>query len=239
MLNAGIYLGFGTLIIVGLLELKNKNNVKNIISYYGRQKYLEAWYHTIINSIVFGPMVYQIVSENFLDSQNHPKKDPIVTSTVHISFIIVIHSGGYWYAHSLMHTRFLWSIHRFHHTYSNYVTPVVAMAVSPMEYILAYMLPFIVASWAVRPSHLELLISAGIISLCNLIIHSPSLDYLSKYIPIWWISPEKHLTHHKRSDKSHLSAPTFDIDYLIERKNLFFTYNGVDTKNDTNAIRGT
>tara|TARA_Y100000768_G_C23980709_1_gene685618 strand:+ start:11 stop:718 length:708 start_codon:yes stop_codon:yes gene_type:complete len=235
MANVGYYLGFGTLFSVGLLELTNINNVQNIISYYGVKKYLEAWYHTSINSVLFGPIVYQIVSENFLDNRKHSK----VSITVNIGFIFLIHSWGYYYVHGLMHTKYLWSIHRFHHTYSNYVTPVVAMAVSPFEYILAYMLPFVVASWALRPSHLELLIGAGVISFCNLLIHSPSFDYLSEKIPNWWISPEKHLTHHKRSDKSHLSAPTIDIDYLMHQKNLFFTYNGVDTNNDTNRIRGT
>ena len=166
MANVGYYLGFGTLLSVGLLELTNINNVQNIISYYGVKKYLEAWYHTSINSVLFGPIVYQIVGENFVDNSKHSK----VSITVNIGFIFLIHSWGYYYVHSLMHTKYLWSIHRFHHTYSNYVTPVVAMAVSPMEYILAYMLPFIVASWALRPSHLELLIGAGIISFCNLLI---------------------------------------------------------------------
>ena len=109
----------------------------------------------------------------------------ILRSLVTIPSMLVFHSFGYWFAHSMMRKKCLWWIHKFHHLFAKEVTPVVAMAVTPAEYGFAYMLPFVFGSIMLRPSTYELVISAGIVSCCNLMIHSPSLLFLTPYYPKW------------------------------------------------------
>tara|TARA_B100001996_G_scaffold81654_1_gene60234 strand:+ start:3442 stop:4146 length:705 start_codon:yes stop_codon:yes gene_type:complete len=209
--NNGLYLGLGTISLVTCLELTNLSSVVKLIRYNGIYSYVKAWAHTIVNSALFGPIVYHGVRQNLLDVKEHT----IIVNIINIPTILLLHSYGYWVAHNMMHKKYLWCIHKYHHTYSCYVTPVVAMAVSPMEYSIAYMFPFIFASCIITPSNFELLTSATIISVCNLMIHCPSIEYFSKYYPDWWVSPGKHLKHHYSKSKCHIAAPTIDIDFLI------------------------
>ena len=209
--NSGIFLGVGTMFMVTCLELTNLRLVFQLINHNGIYSYTNAWLHSTVNAVIFGPFVYYIVNENLVDNNIHP----ITENLVNISSLLIVHSCGYWLAHNAMHKKYLWFIHKFHHTYSKYVTPVVAMAVSPLEYFLAYMLPFIAGSYLIYPSNFELITSASIISICNLMIHCPSIDNISKLYPKWWVTPEKHLKHHSSSKKCHIAAPTIDIDFIL------------------------
>lgn len=204
-------MGFGTLITIFLFELTNIYTIKKIIKHQGILHYIKAWNHTILNSTLLGPFVYKQITIHL-----HNKNNSIIYNFINIQKILFIHSIGYWFVHKLMHTKTLWCIHKYHHSYSIYVTPVVCMAVTPMEYTLAYMLPFIIGSYLINPSSLELFYSASIVSFCNIIIHCPSIKNLSKYYPNWWISPNKHLLHHSSKNK-HIAASTYDIDYILQK----------------------
>tara|TARA_Y100000389_G_scaffold205111_1_gene263336 strand:- start:956 stop:1624 length:669 start_codon:yes stop_codon:yes gene_type:complete len=207
----GYMLGFGTIGLIIFLEFTNTSIVVKIIEKHGISHYLKAWITTIINSVLIGPNVYRLVGYLWIDREPHA----FITNIVNVNKTLIVHSFGYWVAHNLMHIKCMWFIHKFHHTYSLYVTPVVANAVSPMEYGFAYMLPFILASYVINLSNIELLISAGIVSVCNLIIHCPSLKWMGEYYPKWWVSPQKHLIHHRTKKGLHIAASTIDVDYIV------------------------
>tara|TARA_B100001093_G_C26664307_1_gene943303 strand:- start:129 stop:779 length:651 start_codon:yes stop_codon:yes gene_type:complete len=203
----GLHLGFGTLTLTILLEITNLSTVKKIINHQGKSVYITACINTTVNSLIYGPLVYNYIKD---DSKIHK------FSLININNILIIHSIGYWCAHKLMHTKYLYFIHKFHHTFSIYVTPVIAMAVSIYEYFFAYMTPFVIGSYIIKPSNIELITAASIVSVCNLIIHNPNLEYLGTYYPDWLVSPEKHLKHHSLKNK-HIAASTYDIDFFFNK----------------------
>tara|TARA_Y100001973_G_scaffold106627_1_gene185934 strand:+ start:2690 stop:3328 length:639 start_codon:yes stop_codon:yes gene_type:complete len=211
MLGVGFKLGLSTIVATKILEIINMKTARKIIQTHGFWHYANAWIKSILNSVLFGPLVYNLVKHVYVDKESHS----LPVSFIKTPLLIILHSFGYWAAHSLMHEKTLWSAHKFHHTFSTHVTPVVAMAVSPWEYIIAYMAPFVLASWMVTPSEVELVIAAAVVSCCNLIIHTPSLEYTSKYYPKWLVSPSTHLRHHRFNDKEHIAAPTINLDYLF------------------------
>lgn len=114
-----------------------------------------------------------------------------------------------------MHTRRMYWAHRFHHRFNSVVVPVTANAVSLAEYAIAYMLPFIAGSAILRPDRPSMFVAVGIISLNNLLIHTPGLcDLSAKYVPWLGVSTADHLEHHKRLT-SYYAAPTISIDRLL------------------------
>jgi hypothetical protein len=48
------------------------------------------------------------------------------------------------------------------------VSPVIAFAVTPAEYLAGYMAPFVAAAALVHPSRFTLMAAASVISLCNI-----------------------------------------------------------------------
>jgi sterol desaturase/sphingolipid hydroxylase (fatty acid hydroxylase superfamily) len=132
-----------------------------------------------------------------------------------VGAILLGHSIGYYCAHRWMHTRRMYWAHRFHHKFNTYVVPVTANAVSLAEYALAYMLPFVVGSAILKPDRLSLFVAVGIISLNNLLIHTPWLaDLSAQLVPWWFVSTSDHLEHHKRLT-TNWAAPTISIDRLL------------------------
>ena len=55
---------------------------------------------------------------------------------------------------------------------------VIANAVSPAEYVAAYMTPFVLAAVLAHPSRATLMTAAAIVSICNIRRElTPSLDF--------------------------------------------------------------
>lgn len=223
--NLGTILGAITIGITSILELTNVKIVRNILNNQGFLHYANAWVHATFNSLVLGPLTYRIIELTCIDKGG---THSFFTSILNFTGIVAIHSFGYYVAHLLMHQKKLFFMHKFHHTFSSWVTPVIAMAVSPCEYLFAYMLPFVLASKLICPSRMELVSSAGAISLCNIVIHCQSLEFLSEYYSEWVVSPNNHLTHHRRN-ATHFSAPTFNLDYFVEKAKYLIC---VNVKND-------
>ena len=84
------------------------------------------------------------------------------------------------------------------------------------EYALAYMLPFVAGAALLRPDRMSMFVAVGIVSLNNLLIHTPKLaDASAKAVPWLFVSTADHLEHHKRLT-THYAAPTVSIDRLLE-----------------------
>jgi len=130
--------------------------------------------------------------------------------------ILAVHSVLFYSAHRLFHSSPSWyKHHRFHHRFNKYVSPVAANAVSSVEYIFAYILPFAVSMTVVRPDALSIRFGVGIVSLANVLIHTPKLEKFSNLLPAWVVTAEDHMEHHRKLTTKY-AAPTLNVDYLVQ-----------------------
>ena len=116
-----------------------------------------------------------------------------------------------------MHTNRFYFIHKFHHQYSDIVIPMSANSVSAYEYIIAYMMPFIIGIILFKPDRIALRISISLVSFANLLIHTPWLSESSdKFLSKYFVKTSDHLEHHQKS-KTKYAAPIFNLDYIYSK----------------------
>jgi len=211
MSNDGMVMTLATLALTLLLELLSFDGVRQICGKKGGTKlYAQGVLCNIINNGVLGPPLYELVASRWLSSPF-----TAVGRVAMVGAILVGHSVGYYSAHRWMHTRRMYWAHRFHHRFNTHVVPVTANAVSLAEYALAYMLPFIVGAKLLLPDRLSMFVAVGIVSLNNLLIHTPALaDASARLVPWLFVSTADHLEHHKRLT-SNYAAPTISVDRLL------------------------
>ena len=199
----GFYLGLFTFCIILLLDLFCVNIIKNHINL---RMYIKAFLYNVLNLLVISPVLYYYTVK-YLCSEK----------TFHFIYTLLILLGQsilYHFIHKLMHTPLFYPIHRFHHKFNRYVIPMSANAVSIYEFLFAYMIPIIVPIYLIEPDYISMNIAISIISLNNILIHSPQFRRVSKYLPKMFVSTDKHMLHHKKHNK-HFSAPTLDLDYIF------------------------
>jgi sterol desaturase/sphingolipid hydroxylase (fatty acid hydroxylase superfamily) len=210
--NDAIPMTFCTVMLTLLLELASLDAVRSICRRKGgAQLYAQGVLANFVNNCLFGPISYEMVNAWFLSAPF----DSWWTRLCMVGTILMGHAVGYYAAHRWMHTRKMYWAHRFHHRFNVFVVPVTANAVSPAEYAIAYMAPFVAGAALLRPDRCSLFIAVGIVSLNNLLIHTPGLcDLSAKYVPWLGVSTADHLEHHKRLT-SFYAAPTISIDKLL------------------------
>jgi sterol desaturase/sphingolipid hydroxylase (fatty acid hydroxylase superfamily) len=78
-----------------------------------------------------------------------------------------------------------------------------------------------------RPTQaVSLKIATGIISLTNLMVHTPKLETLSmKWVPEFLVSTNNHLDHHRKL-RAHYASPIINMDNIIR----YFTPKKNETK---------
>lgn len=209
--NDGMIMTLFTLALTAVLELTALDQVKGILKRKGGSSlYLQGLCANVLNNYVFGPPLYELVSNRWMSTPvSMPHRAALVLG------ILVGHSIFYYSAHRMMHTRPMYWAHRFHHKFNVYVTPSTANAVSPTEYAIAYMLPFIIGAKVLQPDRMSMFLGVGVVSVTNLLIHTPVLaDASAKYLPWIFCSTADHLEHHKRLT-THYGAPTFSTDRLL------------------------
>ena len=188
----GIKLGAGTALAGAILDQEQE-------VYPEMSLYVESWTNILFNLLVLGPIVYAHVESSAI-----PKK--LFQNVFDTVSLILYHSGLYSIVHRCMHRiRAFRPMHNFHHRFKHRVMPSSANAVSTMEFIAAYMIPFIVGSIIVKPSKTSILTAASIVSVFNLLVHSESMPQKT-WIP-GFVRPRDHLQHH-RTKTANYSAPT-------------------------------
>ena len=75
----------------------------------------------------------------------------------------------------------LYTIHSFHHQYDKILLPSIGNAVRTMEFISAYLLPFIIAAYLLRPNEISFIIPIGI-SLGTKLFAESSKENYKKYV---------------------------------------------------------
>jgi sterol desaturase/sphingolipid hydroxylase (fatty acid hydroxylase superfamily) len=211
-----VELNLWTLFVTLALELAS---ARVVVSQLPRRLYWKGWIMNWTNHFVVGVPAYVAAIYLFGDNNDTGKQQQF--QFWRVLSLIVTHNVGYYFCHRTFHTiPKLYKYHKFHHSYVDYIPPSSANAVSVVEYILAYLLPFVLGCAILAPiCELELQCAISVVSLCNVLVHTP----LSYEIPTkWWVSAADHARHHCQLSV-HFAAPCLNVDYLVERLQLLMS----------------
>lgn len=210
----GLWLSFGTFIVTVLLELWSLDTVNKLLSQTGGPSlYAKAVSANLRNHFLFGSPLYTLTSLPLCrNGEELNTKERLCC----VFSITLFHSFGFYAAHRAFHTYpNLYKHHRFHHRFNLHVPPMAANAVSSLEYVFAYIVPFVIAVPFTQPDPLSLQLSVAIISIANVLLHTPKLIGISeRALPGCLVSTSDHLEHHRKLNTNY-AAPTFNLDYFI------------------------
>jgi len=209
--NDGWIMTWASLALTAVLELLSLDSVRYVCRRKGGAKlYAQGVLCNFVNNAVLGPPLYELISNRCMS-----QPFSLLGRIAMVFAVIWSHSIGYYCSHRWMHTRSMYWAHRFHHRFNVVVVPVTANAVSLAEYAIAYMAPFVAGAALLRPDRLSMFVAVMVVSLNNLLIHTPKLaDASAKLVPWLFVSTADHLEHHKRLT-AHYAAPTFSIDRIL------------------------
>lgn len=212
----GLYDGFQMALITTIISLLlDFTSIFYILELfkkpYGITLYLDSLILNFVNNFFIGSLSYGVVTYYIITQKTTDFKMMIFE----IFSILLIQSIGYYLMHMIMHTKKFYWMHKFHHNYSSIVIPTSANAVTIYEYMFAYMLPIILGIILVRPCLESLYYAVKIISMFNLLIHTPWLNEISKYlVPDIFVNTNKHIEHHQKLNKNY-AAPILNIDKIV------------------------
>ena len=205
----GLFLGFSAyavgkcmdmfISVTSLIEVER--NIPILYS-LGKKKIKE-------NLLIISPIVYSFVDKYLLD---HYTKFIDIKKVV---LLLLVHHIGYYVMHKVMHKVSSFKcFHLLHHEFDFYMVPSIGNAVSNEEFLMAYVSPFVIGAYLLKPNEVTFIIPIMIISVFNNVIHCKEFEHIrwSKYL----VSPAQHLEHHKIRNK-HYSAPLLNLDYFLEK----------------------
>ena len=201
-----------TVTFTAVLELLSLPYVKKVLNQPGGQRlYLTALFYNLLNNMVLGPLIWYVA----VDLLCRPPLPAFECAWKTVG-LLGVHSLRYYMGHAAMHRPELYWAHKLHHKFHCNVTPVAANCVTITEYLIAYMLPFVVGIFFFRPDRLALLRAVSLISMNNILIHTPALsEPASKFLPWLFVGTHDHLEHHARLTTKY-AAPTISIDRIVE-----------------------
>ena len=207
-LGKGFCLGFAAYIMGFSMDVSiSQSSFLSMMKEISTQS-IHAYYTIQMNLLVISPLVYMVNDKYLIDHK---------TSSInyrHGVMLLLIHHIGYYIVHRSMHQiEMLRKYHDYHHEFVKHLCPSIGNAVSHSEFLFAYILPFIIGAYLIRPNEITFILPIGFISLFNNIIHCKELRYLP-WLP-FFVSPNMHIKHHEIRNK-HFSAPILILDYLIE-----------------------
>ena len=145
-----------------------------------------------------------------------PRSFVSISATVqNVTGIIVIENVFFFLVHKAFHeVKGLWWAHRFHHRFNDVILPSSASAVSVTEYVVGYVLPLLLGAKVMKADEPSIQIAAALISISNLLIHSPFLE--GKVYPSWLlVSADDHYRHHRKLTTDY-AAPIINCDRIIQ-----------------------
>lgn len=159
------------------------------------------------NLLLCTPLIYSFVDNTLINHGN-------TFSFTICGSLIAIQNIGYYIVHKSMHKiEYLQKYHEFHHKYINHIIPSSGNAVTTVEYVTAYISPFIIGAYILRPNEITFIGSISIVGIFNLLIHTHEFQH-TKWIP-GFVSPNDHIEHHKVKYK-HYSAPIISLDKVLQ-----------------------
>lgn len=164
----------------------------------------DGWKYIQINLLVITPIIYIFIIPYFIFFEE-------IFEIKKWFALILIQNILYSCIHYIMH-QYLYSIHKFHHQFQSILIPSIAFAVSPSEYLLAYILPFGIGAVLTQPTEITFLSSVFFISFFNFFIHMSKLKNLNWLY--FLVSPKEHLEHHEKKTR-YYSAPFLSFDKIF------------------------
>lgn len=215
----GIYIMTALMIFTALLELLSFQTARALYQ-KNAPLYLKAWVFNFVNH--FGLAIPLYTFFQVWSTQALPKDDHEVTKLLKVIWQVVqitsLHSVIFYQVHKTFHQHpQLYRWHKFHHQFNTHVPPVSATAVSCVEYIIAYLSPFM-SSVVLFPtlSPMAFRVAVLVMGSFNVMMHTPPLEAVfESFVPAWMVHTSDHLEHHKRLN-CHYAAPTLDMDYVLE-----------------------
>ena len=215
----GSTLGLATLALTVGFECTDLSTTRAFVaaSRDNRELYATALIMNVVNNAFIGPFVWDRTVARYCTvwGDTHGPNRSISKVAAQAIALVFVHAIGYFLVHRAFHTPLLCRFHRLHHRFRAVVLPMTANCVSIVEYALAYMLPFVVGAWLLAPLELALVVAAGWISVCNLLVHTPTLRApAAAHLSRWCVGTHDHMDHHLRQT-SKFAAPTLNIDRLL------------------------
>lgn len=206
----GFELGAITLGTGLLLDTTISSKSRQQLQKHSPQLLKEGLQTSTTNLLIVGPTYYYGVDKLTLLSDGVGSIPPEIFS------LVFIHSLGYYSVHRLMHRSDLFrKYHSFHHQFNETLIPSIGNSVSISEFTFAYMFPFVLGVLIVNPTPESFNIAIIIVSLMNLVIHTPELGNINW--SEWLVSPETHLRHHRGQNiQKTYSAPTLNWEYIYD-----------------------
>jgi len=162
-----------------------------------------------INMLIVSPIIYGFIDTYLIDHT-------ISFGTfqfINIGIILLIQNLGYYLVHKLFHKSRLYKFHKFHHKFDKRLIPSLGNAVSITEFVLAYMIPFIIGAYVTHPSELSMIIPLFLVAILNMSIHCQEFNNIE--YPGFIVSPREHSIHHEQRNK-HFAAPVLNLDKILE-----------------------
>lgn len=231
LLREGAWLGVEvatvTLIVTVALEIASRSTVRALLSSTNDDDpvsslYARAWWYNVRNQFVWGVPVMALGRALFCrrrsnDDETTTKWHDVVFTA---ALLVTFHAVSYYAVHRAFHTVPGWyRHHKFHHRFRRHVPPSAANAVESVEYLVAYVAPLAVGTVLFRPSVTELRLALYVLSVSNLLVHTPCLEGLSGVRPIcpaWWVSTADHMEHHRRLTV-YYASPIINVDWWVQQ----------------------
>ena len=210
----GFAIGSATICTTIVFEVLSFSSIQQLLQKKnGQSLYCRAWIQNIVNNLVLGPCIYKITVPYLCI---YDKQLSLLIKYIQVLILISIHAIGYYFAHFAMHKPSMYCFHKLHHRFRNIVLPVAANCVSIVEYLIAYMFPFVIGMYVVNPDRRAMISAVFWVSFANILVHTPWLSSCSMYLPWFFCKTYDHLNHHSKLTVEY-SAPIFSIDHIISK----------------------
>jgi len=220
----GATMAVSMLLLTALLECASISNVRHLRSLAsGKSLYLQAWWRNVYNALLLGVPIYVSVCSwpnFFIRRGDGPGGVDWSVGTVdagEVAVVVLLHSLWYYLSHTAFHkVPGLFFVHKFHHRFrGKSVSPSTALAVSPLEFIFAYISAFGPGLVLLKPSRATLQASLVVVMGHNLLMHFPPMEEASRWLPRILVRTADHISHHKHP-RDKLSGHTLSYDYIGE-----------------------
>ena len=224
----GMMMAVSMLLLTALFECFSLSSVRHLRSMAGgKDLYQQGWWCNFYNAILIGvPMYVSVCSfpNFFIRRGTGPGGVEWSAGSLDVGEVtvtVLLHSLVYYLFHAAFHkVPGLFFVHQFHHRFrGRSVSPSTALAVSPLEFLLAYITAFGPGMVLFKPSRATLQASLVVVMGLNLLMHFPPVEDASRWLPRILVGTADHLSHHKHPGHK-FSGHTLSYDYFAERLQL-------------------
>jgi sterol desaturase/sphingolipid hydroxylase (fatty acid hydroxylase superfamily) len=206
----------GLTMVLELLSLKAVRAFRKEVP-DGKHIYSKALILNVTNAFLIGlpAYIFASVAVCYTTEDSLEKLSPL-ENILQILWVLLTHGACYYHVHKMFHTYpvLYQNFHKFHHLFHTHIPPSAANAVELQEYLVAYILPFLIAISLRATNSRNLAIATFILSTTNLLVHTTSLENVYDF-GYFIVNTKNHLDHHRKLNIN-FASPIFNVDHLIK-----------------------